>query len=541
MNASLRAYHSLLERGNANQVSTVLEAAFESADHELRWRHPEFCCWFVQTTTDWTQYQYRYAVPKKLVDRLVILQDAPSPTPMQFALAGMIDTVFSSPTPLVNLSTSNIISHLLVLLIRRTSVDPMDKLLAPLVNCIAALGTHVYYQDQIYDLTEELVGRLVSVQVNGLLGRGRSDSEQGREQGMRCLLAALRGLLRTADRHECVLTIGGIDKTEKLSSSPGQETNSLSDAEGVPGNGVSNNPSRRTQVSPEIWQDSLALLCEADYGVRTDYARALVRFICVEVSKESFAIHIDSDVDHSGEKPVSRATNILSSRRATPGVITADPTSRFLNALHASVYILATSSSLGLTSSPAESTHSSSFHLFSPPVVNVISATPTGTPTATEKPGASFAAELRKESPTPSQSEHGQSQQPSKSRHSASLRAPRSRKLSVPLSLLDHGSSSECLPAATPSDYTHLLHILTSIHERLPGRALLTGVPMLLALQSVSLQQTNNEEEYANEKRHAIRELLARVWGVIGKVWECEEVSATAQKVKCICSLFPRH
>ncbi|KAF8517830.1 hypothetical protein JB92DRAFT_2904721 [Gautieria morchelliformis] len=537
VNASLRAYHSLLERANAHQVSTILEAVFESANQEQWWINQDFCHWFVQTTTDWTQYQYRYAVPKKLVDRLVTLQDAPAPTPMHFALTRMINTVFTSPTPLVNLSTSGIISHLLSLLIRRTSINSMDKLLEPLVHCIAALGTHVYYQDQIYDLAEEVVGRLVSVQVNGLLGRGRSGTEQGREQGMRCILAALRGLLRTADRQECAAvpspsTVSGINKTEMLSSSPGQDTLSGSDADATPGNGVANVPSRRTRVSPEIWHDSLALLCEADFGVRADYARALVRFICIEVSEEPFAMRIDSEVADGGEKrSAGKAPSTLSSRRATPGIIIADPTSRFLNALHASVFTLATSSSLGLTSSPTGSTHSSSQQLSSPPILNVVSATPNGTPSATERPEASVVAELCLESPTQSQFEQGPSMQPSKSRHSTSLNAPRTRKLSVPLSLLDPGSSSGCLPAATPSDYTHILQILTCVHERLPGRALLTGVPMLLALQNIIyLQQNDNTDEHANEKRHAVRELLARVWAVIGRVWECEEISAAAQK-----------
>jgi protein EFR3 len=255
-----------------------------------------------------------------------------------------------------------------------------------------------------------------------------------------------------------------------------------------------------------------------------------VRFICVEVSKEPFAIHIDSEVADGGEKrSAGNAPNILSSRRATPGITTADPTSRFLNALHASVFTLATSSSLGLTSSPTGSTHSSSQQLSSAPVLNVITATPSGTPSATERPDATV------ESPTQSQFEQGPSLQPSKSRHSTSLNAPRTRKLSVPLSLLDPGSNSGCLPAATPSDYTHLLQILTCVHERLPGRALLTGVPMLLALQTTYLQQIENADgdEHADEKRHAVRELLARVWTVIGRVWECEEISAAAQKVIC--------
>lgn len=538
VNAALRAFHSLLERANASQVSTIVDVAFESVDREHWWGNQEFCRWFVQTTTDWTQYQYRYAVPKKLVDTLFTLQDVPSPTPMHFALASMINTVFASPTPLVNLSTSNILTSLLALLIRRTSIDPTDALLSPLVCCIAALGTHVYYQDQIYDLAEELISRLVSVQVNGLLGRGCGGSERGREQGMRCLLAALRGLLRTADGCECAmvssnLLAGPIDRIEK-SSSPCQESLSVSDGERSLGNGASNTPSRRTRVSPEIWHDSLALLCEAYYGVRADYARALVRFICFEVAKESLGVHIDSDVNDGGERPVGKATDVSSSPQPIPATITTDPTSRFLNALHASVFTLATSSSLGLNSSPTGSTHSSSHQLPSPPVLNVIAATPTGTPSATERPEASVLNELKRVSSVPSHFDHIQSQQPSKSRPSTSLNGPRARRLSVPLNLLDSWTNPGRLPAATPSDYAHLLHILTSVHERLPGRALLTGVPMLLTLHTVSLQQNDSEDEHANEMRYAVRELLARVWAVIGRVWECEEVSAVAQKVNCV-------
>ncbi|KAF8591435.1 hypothetical protein K439DRAFT_1380352 [Ramaria rubella] len=529
VNASLRAFQSLLERTNAYQVSAVLHAAFEDANKTHWWNDQDFCRWFAQTTADWTQYQYRYAVPKTLIDSLVGIQDAPSPTPMHFAFAIMIGTVFTSPTPLVNLSTTDTISYLLVLLIRRTSIDPMDDLLAPLVHCIAALGTHIYYQDQIHDLTEELIGRLVSVQVNGLLGRGRCGSERGREQGIRCLLSSLRGLLRTADGRgraavPSTLTINGsTNHINTLSTSPNQKSFSVKDPEGYAGNGAT----RRTRVSPEIWQDSLALLCEADYGVRSDYARTLLRFICVEIYMEPFAVRINLDDDGDDSKPTGRADEALSSRHATPGVIMADSASRFLNALHASVFTLATSPSLGLCSSPTGSTHSSS-HQLSPPALNVISATPTGTPVATEKNEFALAAELRKESPTPSQSDQLRSQQPSRSRHS--INGARTRRLSVPLSLLDPGSSSGCSPAATPSDYSHLLDILTAVHERLPGRALLTGVPMLLALHATILQHNDSHDEYATEKRRAVLELLAKVWDVIGRVWMCKEVSMAAQK-----------
>jgi protein EFR3 len=85
-------------------------------------------------------------------------------------------------------------------------------------------------------------------------------------------------------------------------------------------------------------------------------------------------------------------------------------------------------------------------------------------------------------------------------------------------------------PAATPSDYTLLLNILTNLHERLPGRALITGVPMLLALH-VYTSQMSASDPHATERRHAIRELTAKLWLVIGKVWESDEITKSAEKV----------
>jgi len=52
---------------------------------------------------------------------------------------------------------------------------------------------------------------------------------------------------------------------------------------------------------------------------------------------------------------------------------------------------------------------------------------------------------------------------------------------------------------------------------------------MLLALHTFTMTQSNNDPN-ANERRHTIREFLAKLWRVIGKVWECNEIIAMAEK-----------
>jgi hypothetical protein len=89
----------------------------------------------------------------------------------------------------------------------------------------------------------------------------------------------------------------------------------------------------------------------------------------------------------------------------------------------------------------------------------------------------------------------------------------------------------DALPAATPSDYSHILHILTSVHERLPGRTLLAGVPMLLALQAIVLQSNVENVDFIEEKKNVIQELIVKIWAVIAKVWECEEVATMSREV----------
>ena len=150
---SLRALFSLLSHANGAQLGHIMQSTFDTLDDLQSWSRVNHCCWFAQKIAEWAQYQYRYVVPTWLVERLLSQQEATANTlPLSAALIAMIASVFSSPTPLINLSSSDILSNLLTLLLRNISTNPDDPTLPALVECISSLGCHVYYSDQIQDL-----------------------------------------------------------------------------------------------------------------------------------------------------------------------------------------------------------------------------------------------------------------------------------------------------------------------------------------------------------------------------------------------------
>jgi hypothetical protein len=155
--AALRALFCLLNHAGGSQLGYIMASSFDSLDSFLGWSSLSHCCWFAKKTADWAQYQYRYVVPTWLVERLLENQSAATSTPVHVALTAMVTAVFSSSTPLINLSSSDIMSNLLTLLLRRTAISAEDALLPSLVDCIASLGCHVYYADQIQDLAVRLL------------------------------------------------------------------------------------------------------------------------------------------------------------------------------------------------------------------------------------------------------------------------------------------------------------------------------------------------------------------------------------------------
>ncbi|KAJ7498767.1 hypothetical protein FB451DRAFT_1072574 [Mycena latifolia] len=489
--AALRALFSLLEHANGGQLGHIMRASLDTLDDGPKnWDQVEHCCWVAKKTAEWAQYQYRYAIPTWLVERLVENQDITAPAPTPPALAAMVTAVFNSSTPLVNLSTSDIISNLITLLIRRASIHPDDSLLPALVECIASLGRHVYYSDQIQDLAGEIINRLVAVEVHGVLNRGN----QNRTQAIRCLLAGLFGLIHAAEKNEAAKELEDPPKRNrsssfKVSSPASQIANPELAAHGA---------SRRTQVPPDIWQDTLSLLCDTDYAVRADYASGLVFYLENEIPT------LSDSTDGDGVKRVRRMVESPFPQKTEVQVLlqSGDFGTKFLNAIHAYAYVLATSATLGLGSAAAAASPSAADGITNGPTI----AEPENTAEGSD----------------------GQSQ--GNGRRSVSSQAPRARKVSVVQRLLERAPSQVSGSAsASLSDYSHILAILSSVHEQFPIRGLITGIPMLLALDKAATSSDATEPGAAG-RISAIRIMIARVWLTVGKIWECSDLINLANK-----------
>ena len=540
----------MLTQSNGAQIGFIMQAAFNSLDQTNNWAKTDHCCWLAQAGAEWAQYQHRYAVPTRLIERLLETPDATS-LPMHIALTSMVITVFTSPTPLVNISTSDVVSNLINLVLRRTAVNPDDPLLPALVEGISSLGMHVYYADQIQDLAGELISRLITIE-----SRKSGVSNKGRTQAIRSLLAGLLGLVQAADVHSAKHTA-----EIEVVRTPGISTVLLNQKDEAEHGHKRVHPSRRTKISPEVWQDTLTLLCDGDYAVRADYTQALVSYIEFEIPRKG---------DHTGPDGIKRSPSITegpAKQAKTAAVIMyGDSVTRFLNALHAYVYALATTASLGIGTGARNSVSPSPTPSHNDPPtesntlvmpaqnaeINVIPPTPMDSSHKisivdyAEKSGEVDEKSDGNEKPETNghvnekAEEGGKDSPPHSEPHSrrstiAGLRG--SRHISGMQRLLDWfpaGPRSEKPSTATLSDYGNILNILVAVHEYLPVRALLTSVPMLMALAETSKEYREREPQRYN----ALQEVLTRVWLTLGRVWDCASVVDEAEMV-CCGSIFP--
>lgn len=504
----LRALPTLLSHCSAVHVGFVVAATTDSLEQRSGWEKPEHCCWLAEKIVEWTQYQYRYAVPSLLVERLLQVKDAPSSLRAQRTMIAMITTIFTSPTPLNNLSTSDIISTLITLLLRRVSVNKDDELLPPLVQCIASLGTHVYYADQIQDLAGELVSRLLALEVNGGPSQRRLD-DGARSQALRCLLHGLVGLIRTADKpveaHENFSPI--ISAKTPVIEKPSLTHNATQASEALTIKAEKPKPTRRarrTKVEAEVWQDTLTLLCDGDYGVRSDYTDSLIAYLTSEISKDGEATDVDGvrRIRRLADGPTRQASTLSA-------VVWGDPVVRLLSAVHAYLYMLATAESLG---------HNQGVR----------------TP---RTPSRSSRSAVDSQSSEPRDSVDGETLESSNAQSTPqpSRITTRPRKTSMTQRILQHASprALSASTAASASDYGHILLVINAIHEQLPVRGLLTGVPMLLALSEATKVEEATDAMLL-QRISMLREVVGRAWLTLGRVWEKPELIELANTVSIL-------
>jgi hypothetical protein len=109
---------------------------------------------------------------------------------------------------------------------------------------------------------------------------------------------------------------------------------------------------------------------------------------------------------------------------------------------------------------------------------------------------------------------------------------PRTHKESIiQRLLLQVPSQISSSTMASPSDYAHVLAILTATFERLPVRGLLTGVPMLLALdRGAKIEDVKDNMTWQRFK--TVKEVTARAWAIIAKVWDSAELLDMAANVR---------
>lgn len=525
VNTAIKAFTCLSGQTNGNQIGLILISIFESLGTHDYWKDTYRCCWLIQRIIEWSQYQYRFAIPTRLVERLVEAQEDTHPSDLHKSLAAMIKAVLNSPTPLASLSTSDVCSSLTALILRRVAINADDELLPDLVECVGALGTHIYYADQIHDLVCEIIGRLVHIESNGIGGKGRiyGRSDPERETALRSLVACLGLLVWKSSKplHPPMSADGHyIDHGERM----GSITNAIS--EGVRPGACSPSPSdassvraavpQRSKVPPDVWQETLTLLCDECFSVRSEYVKTLVLYLRSELHPELGARSGATDVSSiiSTSRPKSLDDKALQRVRSMKAGVTGDIVSvRFFHALFALFYILATSSRLGLPPS-SSSTPAQLPEIDLPrdgvkePVVNITPSTP-----------------LRDQSFSDLQDEKAIGNHPEYqlTRNKSINLTPQSRRLSRMRKLLDSGlrgqsdeveNISACL-----SDYLHIMSIFDVLNDQTPARTLLIGLPMLLALRRWC-ETVCSESHRRVVVRHILKWQLLR----ISRVWDYQEL-----------------
>lgn len=497
--AAYRCLYELISECQLTQAGRVLDIVIEYLD-STGWSDTVRCCWLAERLTGGMLLQSRFVMPTRLVELLVSLPDNSPPTAKQHSIISMVTSVLSSNVSLVGLAVTDLLASLLNIIVRRATIRADDDLLPALVDCVSSLGVHIYYADQINDIIEEIAAQIASL----------PPSAPGRQDILRVLIYCMSGVMAAAEQGDTAEA--ALQGPDRAGETPTVIDKGKAPALESPGVEVKVS-GRRNPISPEVWQDTLHLLCESTYPVRAAYSRALLSWLQDELPAD--------------RRPRPDEPNIM----------------RFCNALHAAVYTLALSSRLG----PGEPVPS----LAPTPREPASRQSGQATPVATASPGSTRPATPQQNGGTggsrvqSTDQDRGtltakQAQQAANqimqihSMSTTSFLPKRTRRrVSLPLNRLASTEPAQFDTVATPGDYANLAAILGELGANVPSAALLTGAPMLLALDADAgaqlVRRPGETGAWVMERKRAARELICRAWVDIGRAWNLPSVSAQAE------------
>ncbi|CAO1632704.1 unnamed protein product [Sympodiomycopsis kandeliae] len=308
VSAAMGILQSLFRHADALQVQESMKAVFTWMDGRSsvktapsqgsQWSHEEWACLLAKTVSRWTALHYRFVVMNALVEHLVESCDGPSQAKDATLLAMIAQVLKSKDLTLVGISTSDTLNNLAGLAVRRVHFDLKDPLLPQIVEAIESLAVHVYYADQLNDVAEELVARIIvltqpEVSVNeaaktSRLGQqpasnhnsnSKTASLEQRAEGIRILLFALTRVIIVAN---------------SSASSGGDQVHAASTDDPTPSDpskekGKETGPSAgitiagtRQRIQPELLQPTTFLLASPNASIRLTEAQLLIAYFQYE-------------------------------------------------------------------------------------------------------------------------------------------------------------------------------------------------------------------------------------------------------------------
>lgn len=500
ISAAIGTLRGLLRHADAAQVQSIVQNVIAWLDNKSalsipvpkdgrqlvsHWDDPEWCCWLAESLCSWTSLQYRFVVLDTLVDHLAENGEGKA-TNKHLSLIQMSRTILTGQLSLIGLSTSDTLSNLCALAVRRVYKDTRDSLLPPLVDCISGLGTHVYYADQINDIVEEISGRIAALQMPesisdaasvkasnnlGAVHRGQQQDlsshlhrqrlanagPEQRDESIRVLLFCLQGVLKATHQssgeiHEAVdVKSNGAEKGKAAAASTDSKI-------GLAHAGT------RNRVAPASILPTASLLASPNHAVRVAYAQTLITLFRDEFDREQL----------ERESAVFAAAPIGEKVSDAIGVV---------HAIGAAAHVMCLSKSLSPPAQVLGNLRESPLELL--PQIDRINADP-------GRPGS--------------------------------------------LSSGGSGTPAAESTAALPVDYVAVAQALEHAVTALPCSAALALTPMLVALDKdagsrLTVHGATVNTGLENQRRLSSRMVAARVLVKLGETFDTDSVSRAAQGV----------